>query len=263
MAIEPANQVKRKLVAGELVVGMTLRQLRTADAAFMLKACGFDAVIIDGEHGRMSADVVAMLCISLVAVGLTPIVRVASAAGFHIAEALDAGAQGIIVPHIDSAADAAAAVRHAKYPPLGHRSIAAVGPPSQYRAQPLAEFTRAQNQETMVLAMLETASGIANADAIAATEGVDGLMIGPNDLSAELGITGQIGDPQIRQAHETVAAACRAHGKCFVSGGVPGLDTRSLIAMGSRFVMGATDFGYLMSAAKADVEAIRSAASVR
>ena len=260
MAQETANQVKRKLAAGELVVGMTLRQLRMADAALMLKACDFDAVIIDGEHGRMSTDAMATLCISAVAVGVTPIVRVASAAGFHIAEALDAGAQGVVVPHVDSAAEASAAVRHAKYPPRGNRSIAAVGPPSQYRSLPLAEFARQQNQETMVLAMLETAGGIANANAIAATEGVDGLMIGPNDLSADLGITGKIGDPQIRQAHETVAAACRAHRKVFVSGGVPGLDTKALLTLGSRFIVGSTDAGYFIGAAQADVKAIRAAA---
>ena len=259
MANETGNQAKRKLVAGELVVGMTLRQLRTADAAFMLKACGFDAVIIDCEHGRMSADVIAMLCMSSVAVGLTPIVRVASATASHIAEALDAGAQGVLVPHVDSAADAAAAVRHAKYPPLGARSIAAVGPPNQYRAQPLSEFTSQQNLETMVLAMVETARGIANADGIAATDGIDGLMIGPNDLSADLGIVGKIADPQIREAYETVATTCHSHRKHLVSGGVPGLDTKALVAMGSRFIIGSTDVGYLMGAAQADVKAIRAA----
>jgi 2-keto-3-deoxy-L-rhamnonate aldolase RhmA len=260
MANEIGNEAKRKLAAGELVVAATLRQLRTPDAAYMLKACGFDAVIIDCEHGRMSADVVAVLCMSSVALGLTPIVRVASAAGFHIAEALDAGAQGVLVPHVDSAADAVAAVRHAKYPPLGTRSIAAVGPPSQYRSLPLPEFTTRQNLETMVLALVETRGGVASADAIAATDGIDGIMIGPNDLSADLGIVGKIADAQIRQAYATVAAACRAQRKHFVSGGVPGLDTNSLLEMGSRFIIGSTDTGYLMAAAQADVKAIRAAA---
>ncbi len=260
MAGDGANEAKCKLAVGELVVGVTLRQLRTPDAAYMLKACGFDAVIIDCEHGRMSGDVVAGLCMSSVALGLTPIVRVASAAAFHIAEALDAGAQGVLVPRVDSATDAAAAVRHAKYPPLGTRSIAAVGPPSRYQSLPLLEFTTQQNLATIVLALVETSGGVESADAIAATDGIDGIMIGPNDLSGDLGITGKINDPKIQQAYHAVAKACLTHRKHFVSGGVPGLDTRSLIAMGSRFIIGATDTGYLMSAAQADVKAIRAAA---
>jgi 2-keto-3-deoxy-L-rhamnonate aldolase RhmA len=256
-----ANEARRKLATGALIVAATLRQFRGADAACMFKTCGFDAVIVDCEHGRVSGDELATLCMSSIALGLTPIVRVASAAAFHISAALDAGAQGVLVPHIDSAAEAAAAVRHAKYPPLGTRSIAAVGPHSGYRSVPLQEFTVAQNRETMVLALVESAGGVADADGIAATEGIDGIMIGPNDLSAELGIAGKLADPQIRKAYQTVASACVARRKHFVSGGVPGLDTRVLIALGSRFIIGATDFGYFMAAAQADVEAIRAAAS--
>jgi 2-keto-3-deoxy-L-rhamnonate aldolase RhmA len=257
-----ANELKRKLAAGELAVGLTVRLLRTPDAALIAKACGFDAMIIDCEHGRLSADEVANLSMSAVAVGLTPIVRTASAAAFHIAAALDAGAQGVLVPHIDSAADAVSAVRHAKYPPAGTRSIAAVGPPSQYRSRPLAEFTAEQNSETMVLAMIETPGGLAAAEAIAATDGIDGIMIGPNDLSAEMGITGELGADRIKRGFEAVAQACTAHGKIFVGGGVPGLDTKALLALGSRFILGSTEAGYLMSAAQTDVAAIRRAAGI-
>lgn len=260
MSIDLQNKTLRKLAAGELVVGVTLRQLRTVDAAFILKACGFDAVVIDREHGRMSADVTAALCMSSAALGLTPMVRVAGQQAFFVAEALDAGAQGVIVPHINSRADAEAAVYFAKYPPMGGRSIVAVGPPSGYHSYPLGDFTPAQNQETMVIALIETSGGVDNADQIAAVEGIDAIMVGPNDLSAELGIVGQITHPRIHEAYAAVARACATHGKYFVSGGVPGLDTRELIAMGSRFIMGATDIGYLMAAAQTDVKSIRSTA---
>lgn len=252
------NAAKRKLSANELVVGVTLRQLRTPDAAYMLKECGFDAVIIDCEHGRMSADTVAALCMTSAEIELTPIVRIASPTAFHVAQALDAGAHGVLVPHVDDAADAVRAVQYAKYPPLGQRSIAAVGPPSRYRSLPLSDFTAEQNREIMVLALIESGNGVKNAQAIAGTEGIDGIMIGPNDLSADLGIIGDVDDARIGDAFSTVAKACSAWCKHFISGGVPGLNTQSLMKMGSRFIVGATDIGYLMTAARTDVTAIRA-----
>jgi len=245
-----ANPVKRKLAADETVLMMSLRQLRTPDTAMIVRACGFDGFYVDAEHGMYSAAEVSALCTSALLCGLMPAVRVRSSAAADIAAALDGGALAIIAPHVGSADDARTVVRAAKYPPQGERSVAALGPATRYRSLPIAEIVRLQNDATMVIAMLETESGIAHADAIAAVPGVDALMIGPTDLSAELGIPGEVRHARLADAYHQALDAARAHGKHFVAGGAGGPDIASLVARGARILMGGNDVAYLMSAAR-------------
>jgi 2-keto-3-deoxy-L-rhamnonate aldolase RhmA len=251
------NPVKRKLAADELVLLMSLRQLRTPDAAMIVRECGFDGFYVDCEHGTYSRAEMAGLCTSGLMMGLMPAVRVASATEPEIAAALDGGAQAVIVPHVESAEDAQAAVRAVKYPPAGERSVAALSPATRYRTMPLAEIVRLQNDLTMVFAMLETAKGVENAGAIAAVPGIDVLMIGPADLSTALGIPGETQHPRVREAWYACVAAARQHGKHFVAGS-GGPDAADMVARGARILMGGNDTGYLMSAARAAADKMRS-----
>lgn len=136
-----------------------------------------------------------MICTAGLGLGLVPLVRIASNAALDIGRALDGGALGIIAPHIDTAADAAAVVRYAKYPPVGTRSVASVGPATRYRPIAIDALVREQNDATLVIAMLETATAIANAAAIAAVPGIDMLLVGALDLSFDMGLTGQAQAP--------------------------------------------------------------------
>lgn len=224
----------------------------------MVKACGFDAFYVDREHGGISADACSQICIAGAALGLLPLVRVQSQAARDIAAALDGGAQGVIVPHVDDAAQARDAVRHAKYPPQGERSIASVGPATGYLALPLAESLAAQNDATIIVAMLETAQAIEQADAIAAVPGVDVLMIGPNDLSAAMGVPGQTRDPRVVDAYRAVAAACRRHGKQLAGGGAGGPPVSDVYGMGARLILGGSDVGYLIAAGRRGVDELRA-----
>ncbi len=252
------NPVKRKLAADETVLMMSLRQLRTPDAAMIVRECGFDGFYVDCEHGMFSAAEVSSLCASALLCGLMPAVRVRSAAAADVAPALDAGALAIIAPHIGSAEEAQAVVRATKYPPLGERSIAALGPSSRYRSLPIAEIVRLQNDMTMVIAMLETEAGVAAAGAIAGVSGVDALMIGPTDLSAELGIAGEVRHPRIQDAYFHALASARAHGKHFVAGGAGGPPVAQLVSRGARILMGANDVSYLMTAARQAAAGLRA-----
>lgn len=252
-----ANPVKRKLAAGELVLMMSLRELRTPDAAMIVRECGFDGFYIDCEHGSYSRQEAAALCASALMAGLMPAVRVPGQTPEGIGAALDGGALAVIVPHVGSAEEAHAAVRAAKYSPAGGRSVAALGPATRYRTLPLAESLRLQNELTMVIAMLETAAGIENAAAIAAVPGVDALMVGPADLSAELGLPGELRHPRIREAWFAALAAARSHGKHFVAGSA-GPDAAEMVAQGARILMGATDVSYLMAAAREAAAKLRS-----
>src|SRR5690606_1781972 len=98
------------------------------------------------------------------------------------------GAQGVVVPHVNSVEQARRVVENCKYPPIGHRSLTAPMPQLGFRTMPVAEAIEALNRNTLVVAMLETPQAVDNADAIAAVEGIDALLIGTNDLAAEMGI---------------------------------------------------------------------------
>jgi 2-keto-3-deoxy-L-rhamnonate aldolase RhmA len=130
----------------------------------------------------------------------------------------DAGAQGVLVPDVETRAQAEAVVRHCRFPPLGKRSVMGLGPALGYRAAPLAEVNERLNAATALIVMLETAAGIDNAEAIAATAGIDVLLIGSGDLSTDYGIAGQVDHPRLRAACEhdgrhRCRAPCHARGR--------------------------------------------------
>jgi len=245
------NHTKQQLAAGKLAIGFGLRLARSVDIATIGKTCGYDWLFIDMEHNSMDVDTAAQIAMAALPVGITPIVRVPGKEHFHASRLLDAGAQGIVVPHVDSVEEAQRAVSYCKYPPIGHRSVMGVLPQYGYRSVPVAESTVAANAETLVVLMLETPDAIAQADAIAAVPGVDVILIGTNDLCAEMGIPGQFGDPRVVQAYQTVIDACRRHGKHPGMGGVydPALMER-YIGMGMRFILSGGDLGFLMAGAR-------------
>jgi len=256
------NSAKQKLSAGKLVLCMGLRQARSPDIAMIAAECGFDAIYADMQHSPLSLETVSAICVGALGQGITPLVRPPSHAGDAISRALDGGAQGVIMPDVNDAAQARAVVDHGRFAPLGHRSVMGPTPALGYRALPLGEINQTLNAETLIVVMLESPQGIANADEIAAVPGVDILLIGSNDLCTELGIPGQLRHPKLREAYETAAKACRAHGKTLGVGGIRGdLDLqRDLVQLGARFVIAGSDTAYLAAAARKDVEALRGLA---
>ena len=253
---------KRKLAAGELVLCMGLRQARTADIAMIAAACDFDAIYVDMEHSPISLESTSTVCCAALGAGILPIVRVPGHDVHMATRALDGGALGIIFPHVESAAQAEHMVEACRFPPIGHRSVMGTGPAFGYGAIPLGEVNSRLNDATLMVLMLETPEGIANADAIAAVDGVDVLLIGSNDLCTEMGIPGQLRHPRLREAFETAAAACKKHGKTLGIGGVRGdleLQTE-LVRLGGNFIVAGSDVTYLTAAARADAKALRGAA---
>lgn len=248
------NIARQKLAEGRLVLCMGLRQARTVDIAQMAAACGFESLYVDMEHSPVSLETVSAICAAAPALGITPLVRPPGHGAEWIGRILDGGAQGIIVPHVNTAAEAEAVVRAARFPPLGRRSVMGPGPAVGYRAMKLGEINATLNAATLVVCMIETPEGVANADAIAAVPGVDVLLIGSNDLCTEMGIPGELKHPRLRAAYEAVAAACCAHGKVLGVGGIRGDAElqKDLVGLGARFLIAGNDVGYLMQAARAD-----------
>lgn len=253
-----ANSTKQMLESGRVVLGLGVRQARSVEIGMIARAAGFDFLFIDREHGPMSMETASELCVAALGQGVTPIVRVAGPEAHHYIPLLDSGAQGICVPHVDTAEQARQIVSNVKFPPLGHRSISRTSPLSRYESLPIEQFTREGNAQTLVIAMLESPEAIGHAEEIAATEHVDVLLIGTSDLCNELGLPGQFGHEKVVSAYETVVAACRRHGKHAGMSGVREDELmRRYIVMGAHFVVAGTDVPLLIEAGKGRTRLLR------
>src|SRR5207248_3858830 len=170
------NKKKLKLQNNELALGFGVAHLRTSATALIAAAADHDWLFIDMEHGAFSVQEATQLCLAALPTGITPIVRICAGSLDEGTRCLDNGALGVIVPHVDTV-ERAKEIAHAfRYPPLGHRSWG--GPPAafRYQAPGNAEAPVALNDAVLVVAMIESPQAVANADAIAAVPGIDGLL---------------------------------------------------------------------------------------
>ena len=255
------NPARARLERGELSLGVGVRAARTADIAKMMKSCGYDWLFIDLEHGTMSLEFASTISVAALDTGIAPIVRVPFMQHHMATRALDGGALGIVMPHVDTPEQAREIADHLKYPPMGHRSVAGGQAIFDFKPMPIAELIRESNAATMVVVMLETPTAIANADKIAAVPGVDVLLIGTNDLAAEMGIPGEFGHERVAAAYETVIAACKKHGKWSGMGGVYAQPLLGkYVGMGIQMVLAGNDVGFLMAAGAARAKEMRETA---
>lgn len=256
------NLAKQRLAEGGLSLGFGVHHLRGSALGALGAATGFDWLFIDMEHGAMSVDAAAQISMAALSQGCTPIVRCCKDALFEGTRCLDNGAMGVVVPHVDTVAEAKQVVEAFRFPPLGMRSWG--GPPILYgfNAPDTATAQRESNEEVLIACMVETEESVANADAIAAIPGVDVLMFGTSDLTATMGIAGQIGHARVRAAYEKVGAACKKHGKVMGMGGVyDEVVARDYIALGARFVLGGSDHNFVMAGAAARSKFLRGLAA--
>jgi 2-keto-3-deoxy-L-rhamnonate aldolase RhmA len=252
------NPARAKLEKGELSLGCGVRLTRSVEIGIAMKTAGYDWLFIDCEHGTMSLDAAAQISVAALDAGIAPIVRVPNGEYSMATRVLDNGALGIVMPHVDTAAEAEEVVQKLKYPPVGHRSMGGIGPHYSLRAAKSAEAAGALNAANLTVVMLETPTAIANADAIAAVPGVDVLLIGTNDLCAEMGIHGDFGHARVGEAYKAMIAACKNHNKF---PGMAGIYNEELMAryigMGARFILSGNDAAFLSASASARAGALR------
>lgn len=254
-----AHDALKKIRAGrELSLGLGVHHMRGSAVPLLAKAAGFDWLFIDAEHGFISTPEIAQICLAALPQGVVPIVRICSGEFAEGTRALDNGALGLVIPHVDTPGQARALVDAFRFAPMGHRSTGGTNAQFGYRPPAAAEAQKILNAEVLIIPMIETPQAVENADAIAAIPGIDALLIGTNDLTLEMGISGQIGHERIKAAYATVAAACKRHGKVLGMGGVydQELATR-YIGMGARLILGANDHSLLLNAATQRVEFLR------
>jgi 2-keto-3-deoxy-L-rhamnonate aldolase RhmA len=253
------NKTKQKLQKNELALGFGVHHLRTSATGMIAAATDHDWLFIDMEHGAISAHEATQICIAALPTGVTPIVRICAGALDEGTRALDNGALGVIVPHVDTVERAREIAKAYRYPPIGHRSWG--GPPAAFGFKPPAnaEAQAALNSQVLVVAMIESPEAVKNAGAIAAVEGIDALLIGTSDLSAEMGISGQIGHERVAEAYRIVGDACRANRKALGMGGVYDKENAAkYIKGGARLILSGADHVYLMAGAKARAELLRA-----
>jgi len=203
-----AGEFRTALGERRVLVGSWI-QANSPTVAEVLADAGFDWIGVDMEHTEIGIESLAALLRAMRGRGTNPIVRVPTNDVMDIRRALDAGAGGVLVPLTSTAEQARGAVRAAKYPPAGVRGFAfcrANGWGADFQ-----DYAARADAETAVIVMIETREGVENIDAILEVDGVDGVFIGPYDLSGSYGIPGQTSHPLVREACARVADACGRH----------------------------------------------------
>ncbi|MBM3853858.1 MAG: 2,4-dihydroxyhept-2-ene-1,7-dioic acid aldolase [Verrucomicrobia bacterium] len=204
------NKLRRALLQRELTLGSWV-QIGHPAVAEVLARAGFDWVCVDLEHGAIDLEGTAALFRALGGSGCVPVARLPANDPIWIHRVLDAGAGGLIIPMVKTAAEAEAAVREAKYPPRGARGFGysrANGHGADFES-----YIASANDEIAMIMQIEHKDAVANLDAILRVDGVDGVFIGPLDLSGSMGVTGQIGHPQMVAALAQYRAVCGEHKK--------------------------------------------------
>lgn len=214
------NGLKARLAGGEPTLVLRVKMSRTVDVVGIARAAGYHALYVDLQHSTISLDNTAQICTAATYAGITALVRVPVVDATIVGRLLDGGAMGIVVPDVKNAAMARDAVRLCRMPPLGERSIGGPIAITGFVPMPGARVAEIVNAETMVLAQLESAEAIDEAEAIAGVDGIDALFIGSNDLTLSLGIPGQYTHAKTKDCFARAIAAAKRHGKHLLIGGI-------------------------------------------
>jgi 4-hydroxy-2-oxoheptanedioate aldolase len=244
-----SDAVRERLASNSIAIGLVVAHSRTPVIAHMAASCGFHWLFIDLEHGPTSLERASEICVAALDAGITPFVRVPENTPAWISRALDGGAVGIVVPHIDSVDAAARAVAAARYPPAGARSLSGLLPQFGYHGLPAIEQMRQGDALTFLVGLIETKEASAAVEEIAAVRGIDALQVGTNDLSVSLGVPGELDHPVVQDAVRRTMAACKRERKIAVIGGAYRPEWLKLYAgMGARMLLVGNDQSLLVDA---------------
>ena len=177
---------------------------------------GFEAVWIESEHGPIGFERAETLCLAAEAGGIFPLIRLPDGERHHVLRALEIGARIILVPMVDDAEYARRIVEVGKYPPLGRRGFNVRTRGMGFGMENLPDVLARANARTHLFVQIETVEAVANIDEILAVEGLSGIFMGPGDLAVDMGCTGQMGDPKLREAVLSCLAKARAAGNRYM-----------------------------------------------
>ena len=214
------NLLKEKIMKNENTLGV-FQVLGDASIAEIIGYAGFDYVLIDTEHGPFEIQAAQEYIRAAKLAGTTPLARVKDSSRNSILKMLDVGAQGLVIPHLHEVEEIKRVVEYGKYYPIGDRGFGATSGntflTAEYTKQGIKELFNIHNEETLIIPQCETKESLENIEEIVKVEGVDGIFIGPYDLSVSLGVPGEVEGPIIQDAIKRVVAAAKAEGKFTIS----------------------------------------------
>ncbi|MCL6285226.1 HpcH/HpaI aldolase/citrate lyase family protein [Ruegeria sp. 2012CJ41-6] len=245
----PKNMFKQALKDGKRQIGCWLSFAEEVTAEVMGTA-GFDWLVIDGEHAANDIRSIRAQLMALEASVSHPVVRVPIGETWIIKQVLDAGAQTVLVPMVDSAEQARELVRAVTYPPEGTRGVGAAAARAT-RFGEITDYVKTAGDEICLLVQVESRAGIAALDDILAVEGIDGVFIGPADLSTDMGLHGNSADPEVRAVIADAIARIAASGKAPGCLGTTDEAVQAYLDMGTQFMAVGLDVVLLAQAARA------------
>ncbi len=253
------NHVKEKLRRGEPALGAWL-SLPSVPSARIMSRLGFDWLVIDMEHSAQNAIMMAdMVAIIADAGTCAPMVRVPTNSVEWFKWALDAGAWGVVVPMVNTRAEAQAAVDCAKYPPVGTRSIGGAFGPYGFGITDWPTYAKTANEEIVVALQIESREAIENLDEILSVPGIDVAFVGPNDLHASLGLTPSSdgAEPEFMQALEQIQAAAKRHNVAMGIFSSNGHTSAVRVSQGFQFISVTTDLSSMIAGAAQNLQIAR------
>jgi len=251
------NTAKQKLKEGSVCLGHIVMEFASPGLATMLANAQFDFVLFDTEHTRFSIETIGGMIRYARSAGLPTIVRVPRGQYDQMSRIMDAGADGIMAPNVQSREEAEHIIQATKYAPLGDRGTAFGIAHDDFEVGDVSEKIQQANQQTLIITQIESVSGVENVADIVGVEGVDVGWIGHFDLTQSMGIPGQFDHPDYLAAVEKVVKACQSQGK---AGGFMGATPDAvleLIQKGFRCIAYSSDIGIYRSALTDGLQAIR------
>lgn len=247
-----ASSIKEKLARGEATLGSWMSMAHVSIAEILASA-GYDWVVVETEHTAIDVSEVLRLLIAIEGRGAVPLVRLAWNDPVQCKAVLDSGAAGVIVPMVNTKAEAEMAVRAAKYPPDGFRGVGLAR--AQGYGETFASYVERANADTLVVLQIEHIDAVRNIDEILSVPGIDATFIGPYDLSMSMGLPGQLTHPDVVHARERVLAATLERG---LTAGIhlvhpdrAAADLPHYLAQGYRFIALGTDILFLGDSCRA------------
>jgi len=251
------NDVKARLARGETAIGTMVFEFFVPGLPRLMADTGAEFAIYDMEHGGVSVETLRTIAAASRGPSPLPFARVPATQYHLMAQTLDAGMLGLMIPMVEDAAQARTIVDSTRYPPLGRRGAGFGMAQDDYERASTPDKIEALNARTFIIAQIESPAGLENLDALASIDGIDCLWVGHNDLSIQMGIPGQFNAPAFQDAIKRVAEVCDRHGKpAGVMVGDPA-GAADWMSKGYRALAYGADFRVFADGLKTGIDAVR------
>jgi 4-hydroxy-2-oxoheptanedioate aldolase len=254
------NKVKKRLQEGKVCFGTMLRILKSPQAVALCASEAWDYVVLDTEHNDFDLETLGNCSMVAKYEDLVLLVRVPDKLYHLMAVILDLGAEGLVLPQVKTEGETARIIQSVKYAPLGKRGVSISGIATRFRDCDQEQYTEWANRELLTVVQIESEEGLNNLPAILSVKGIDAIMIGPADLSQDMGIPGQLRHPRMEDAFREVIS------QCVKSGVAPGIHfgdielVRKWITEGMRFVTYSYDTKFFKDASRQALQELHAIA---